>query len=153
MRTSLITLTLSLTSAAIASPILGIRAAQWPYSIADLSLKHFIKSNSWHLNFTLTQRSPYSEALSSTTCHTTWLNGTTPFGPGKPEPCANTAYAFFSPLASTISRATDLLSPDLMVKLPLSLIMATNTSVDITRGMLVGLMLSVGRLMGVFYIY
>ncbi|KAI9370232.1 hypothetical protein BJX61DRAFT_516074, partial [Aspergillus egyptiacus] len=49
------------------------------------------------MNLLLTLRSLYAEALDSTPCHTTWINGTTPASRISPQPCANASYAIYFP--------------------------------------------------------
>ncbi|CAI7643922.1 unnamed protein product [Penicillium glandicola] len=95
MKTSFVTIALSLAGAALAAPATESRV--YPYSIGDLSLKHTIEGDTWDLTFYLTSRSLAGETLETTTCHTAWTNGTLPVGPKSPEPCADTAYSFFFP--------------------------------------------------------
>ncbi|CRL28946.1 unnamed protein product [Penicillium camemberti] len=95
MKTSFATIAFSLAGAAFAAPATESRA--YPYSIGDLSLKHTIEGDTWDLTYQITSRSPTSEALGTTTCHTAWSNGTLPVGAKSPEPCVDPAYAFFFP--------------------------------------------------------
>ncbi|KAJ5959591.1 uncharacterized protein N7479_006741 [Penicillium vulpinum] len=95
MKTSFVTLALSLAVATFAAPATESRA--YPYSIGGLSLKHTIEGDTWDLGFYLTSRNPTGEALETTTCHTAWTNGTLPVGPKSPEPCADPDFSFFFP--------------------------------------------------------
>ncbi|KAJ5506611.1 hypothetical protein N7453_005568 [Penicillium expansum] len=95
MKTSFVTIAVSLVGAAFAAPATESRA--YPYNIGELSLKHTIEGNTWDLTFYLTSRSLAGEALETTTCHTAWTNGTLPVGAKSPESCADTAYSFFFP--------------------------------------------------------
>ncbi|CAG7937797.1 unnamed protein product [Penicillium nalgiovense] len=99
MKTSFVPTVLSLAGAAFAAPAPESRF--YPYSIGDLSLKHTIEGDTWDMKFYLTSRSPMSEALETTVCHTGWTNGTLPVGPKSPEPCADPAYSFFFPAGAS----------------------------------------------------
>ncbi|KGO47886.1 hypothetical protein PEXP_015790 [Penicillium expansum] len=99
MKTSFVTIAVSLVGAAFAAPATESRA--YPYNIGELSLKHTIEGNTWDLTFYLTSRSLAGEALETTTCHTAWTNGTLPVGAKSPEPCADTAYSFFFPTGAS----------------------------------------------------
>lgn len=70
MKTSFATIAFSLAGAAFAAPATESRV--YPYSIGDLSLKHTIEGDTWDLTYQITSRSPTSEALGTTTCHTAW---------------------------------------------------------------------------------
>ncbi|KAJ5734583.1 hypothetical protein N7533_012986 [Penicillium manginii] len=67
----------------------------YPYSIGNLSLKHLVESDTWDFTFELTARNPWGEALGSTTCHTTWMNGGVDVPPQAPVACDDTLYHFF----------------------------------------------------------
>jgi hypothetical protein len=98
MKTFLLALTATLTGTALAAPSaqpVERQSTHYPYSIDTLWLRRYT-DNTFRINFSLTHRTDSGEALSSTTCTTTW-NPSVPAGPENPVACADPTYTFWFP--------------------------------------------------------
>ncbi|KAL3475959.1 hypothetical protein BJX99DRAFT_258856 [Aspergillus californicus] len=95
MKTSFITLALSLASAAIASPSTRRQAPNHLYNVGGISLLHLVPDQGWNVRFDITQRETDGTPLISTTCSTSWPENAPVTGPENTVACAHPDYSFF----------------------------------------------------------
>ncbi|KAJ5780608.1 hypothetical protein N7457_005768 [Penicillium paradoxum] len=95
MKTSFATIVLSLAGAAFAAPAAG--SGPYPYSVDSLTVKHTTEDKTWHMVLGLTYRDDSAQAIESTTCYASWVDGADPSGPTSPKACADPAFTFWFP--------------------------------------------------------